>query len=625
MQPFYAPDFLVRVEGLTLEADVSRAVADLTYDNSRETADMCQIQLDNAGLRFSDSPLFEVGKTLEVHMGYAGELHPMMLGEIVAVNPSFPSSGVPTISITAYDRSHRMRHNCPDRFTYKMMSDSLIAAHIAIENGLIPVVDPAPTMPSESVQQTDSDWALLRKLAERNCFELYVHWDKLYFRFPRPQTERVTLEWGRNLLSFSPRLSTSGQAGLQVVRGYDPNLAQTIVAAIPLLALDDDLEAFVERLGSDVVGKIAGLGRRLARGQRPKNSFDAQVIARSTLRWLLEGLYEGSGSCIGMPALRAGDQIEIRGVGRRFSGTYRLGRVTHTINSGGYQTQFEVANGQNLDLLGSLRHKLADASGLDGQRVDGTMVGVVKVNNDPIHPGQVQVWLPELSDANLSAWASVASPMAGAQGQGIYFLPDIGDQVLVAFENGDINKPSIIGCLWGGEARPPATNQGQNERRMIQTRSGMKLVFDDTPGQEQLLIQDKDGGNTIRLAPKGDGEALEIRHPKGSTITMKSDGSIVVEAHKDLTLHATGKVSIKNGSRGAARKGDKVRSTMTDDTAFWQWLQGFVTVFTTWIPMANDGGAALKATLGAYLAANPVPASLTGAIVEASNNVVIGD
>lgn len=624
MQPFYAPDFLVSVEGLTLEADVSHAVTDLTYDSSRETADMCQIQLDNAGLRFSDSPLFEVGKTLEVHLGYAGDLRPMMLGEIVAVNPSFPSSGAPTLSITAYDRSHRMRHNCPDRFTFKMMSDSLIAAQIAIENGLIPVVDPAPTMPSESLQQTESDWALLHKLAERNCFELYVHWDRLYFRFPRPQTERVTLEWGKHLLSFSPRLSTSGQVGLQVVRGYDPILAQTIVAAIPLLALDD-LEGFVERLGSDVVNKIAGLGRRLTRGQRPKNSFDAKVIARAMLRWLLDGMYEGSGSCIGMPMLRAGDQIDIRGVGRRFSGTYRLGKVTHTINSSGYQTQFEIAHGHNLDLLGSLRHKLADIAGLDGQRIFGPMVGIVKVNNDPLHPGQVQVWLPELSDANLSAWATVATPMAGSGGQGMYFLPDIGDQVLVDFEDGDIDRPCVVSSLWGGKAQPPTTNQGQSERRMIQTRSGMKLVFDDTPGEEQLLIQDKDGGNTIRLRPKGDGEALEIRHPKGSTITMKSDGSIVVEAQGNLDFKATDKVSIKDGKKSAARKGDKVKSTMTEDAAFWRWLQGFIAVFISWVPAQPDGGTALKTALAAYLATNPAPSSLTSAIVEGSSNVVIGD
>lgn len=627
MEPYYAPDFLVNIQGLTMEADVSRAVIDLTYDNSIETADMCQLQLDNAGLRFSDSPLFEVGKTIEVYMGYAGDLHPMMRGEIVAMNPSFPASGAPTISITAYDKSHRMRQNCPDRFTFKAVDDSVIAAQIAAENGLIPVVDPAPTGPRESVQQTGSDWALLRELAERNFFELFVRWDKLYFRFPRPQTELVTLEWGKNLVSFSPRLSTSGLAGLQVVRGYDPKLAQTIVAVIPLLTMDADLGAFVERLGSEVVNQLANLGRQLARGQRPDNIFDATVIAKSLLRRLLDGMYEGSGSCIGIPTLRAGDQIEIRGVGKRFSGRYRLSKVTHSINGSGYQTQFEITQRHNLDLLGGLRHKLADGRGPDGQRrITGTMVGVVKANNDPLHPGQVQVWLPELSDTNLSAWATVASPMAGAQGQGMYFLPDIEDQVLVAFRDGDINKPYIVGSLWGGEAQPPATNQGKNERRMIQTRSGMKIVFDDTAGSENLLIEDKDGGNRIKLVPKPNGEELTITHPTGSTITLKADGSITIEAKGDLNVKATGKVSIKDGTESAARKGDKIKSTAIEDATFWKWLQGFIAVFTAWVPpVPPDGGLALKTALTTYLATNPAPSSLTGAIVEGSSNVLVGD
>src|SRR5215208_2541044 len=102
MQPYYAPNFLVKVAGLSIEADVSRAVIDLSYDNSIETADMFRMQIDNSGLRFTDSPLFDVGKSVEISMGYGGDLRPMMLGEITAVSPSFPASGAPTLAITGY-------------------------------------------------------------------------------------------------------------------------------------------------------------------------------------------------------------------------------------------------------------------------------------------------------------------------------------------------------------------------------------------------------------------------------------------------------------------------------------------------------------------------------------------
>jgi phage protein D/phage baseplate assembly protein gpV len=524
MQPYYAPNFQVKVAGLSIEADVSRAVIDLSYDNSIETADMFRMQIDNSGLRFTDSPLFDVGKSVEIAMGYGGDLRPMMLGEITAVSPSFPASGAPTLAITGYDRSQRLRHNSPDRYTFKNMNDSLIAAQIATENDLIPIVDPAPTSPQPSLQQVGSDWALLEKLAARNFFQVYVRWNKLYFQLPRPQTKLVALEWGKNLSSFSPRLSTAGMVGIQVIRGYDTELAQAIVASIPVVSLDTDLDNIVERLGSDFVQRLAKLGRRVVRGHHPTSFMDATVLAQSLLKQLLEGLYEGSGSCIGMPELRAGEQIEILGLGKRFSGRYRLYKVTHTINSGGYQTSFEISQRQNLGLLGSLRSKLEDGMEQGGrQRYSGITIGKVMPTKDSKQPGKVQVNLPELSDGNLSAWATVATPMAGADGSGMYFLPKPDEQVMVGFEGGDIDRPYILGSLWSATNRPEEAQQGA-EHSMIRTRSGMRIMFDETK----------------------DKETLTIAHPNGSTIIMEHDGTVRVEVKetKNIELKTQGDIKL---------------------------------------------------------------------------------
>src|SRR5262245_60257465 len=186
--PFYRPDFAVKIEGLTLAADVRNATRSLSYDNNIDTADMFTLQLDNAGLRFCDSALFDVGKNVEVYMGYEGELQPMMLGEITALSPSFPQGGAPTITLSGYDKSHRMRANRPTPRSFKYLNASLIASQIALENGLVPIVDPGARV-HEQKEQTGSDWALLQKFADQNYFQVFVYWDKLYFRFPRPQLE----------------------------------------------------------------------------------------------------------------------------------------------------------------------------------------------------------------------------------------------------------------------------------------------------------------------------------------------------------------------------------------------------------------------------------------------------
>jgi phage protein D len=569
MYQYYAPDFEVKIVGITMAADVSNAVIELTYDNNLDTADMFSLRLNNADLRFTDSSLFGVGKDIEIYMGYAGDLHQMMLGEITAINPSFPQGGAPTITITGYDKSHRMRHNSPTRFTFKNRNDSSIASQIAIENRLIPVVDLALAPPRGSVQQTGGDWALLKELAERNSFKVYVRWDKLYFRFPRPQTEMVVLEWGKNLSSFNPRLSISGQSGIQEIRGYDYKLAQNIVAILPTISLGSDLDEITERLGSDFIDQLAEMGRNVVRDKTVDNYLDSIVLAKSILMQLLQGLFEGSGSTIGNPKLRAGDTVEIRGIGKRFSGKYILSKVTHTINESGYTTQFEVSQRYSSTLLQSLRNKIAETpSPNEQQKIQGVIVGKVENNVDPEGLGRVQLSFPHLSDVNLSSWARVASPMAGGNktdSWGTYFLPDIGDEVLVAFEKGDINKPMVIGCLWNGLARPPEVNKSLNEKKLLKMKSGMQIVFDETSGNENLLLQDKAGSkiqmdsangdiiieakNSIIIKSGKSGMQIALDNTKGSENLLLQDkaGSKIQmnSTTGEITIETKGNVTVK--------------------------------------------------------------------------------
>jgi len=552
VHPYFAPDFEVKISGLTMAADVRNAVIDLSCESSLDQAGMFKLTLDNRDLRLTDSPLLNVGKTVEIHMGYANDLQPKMLGEIVAVQPSFPSSGAPTIVITGYDKSHRMRNNKPARFTYKMMNDTAIAAIIAAENLLIPVVDPSPFPARESVQQLGSDWALLTELAERNYFQLYVWWDRLYFRFQRPQTEKVVLEWGKNLSSFSPRLSTSGQFGIQEIRGWNAELAEQIVAILPSVSLGTDIDDIVERLGSGIVDQLVTMGRNVVRSQPVETQFDALMLAKSLLLQLIQGLYEATGSCIGIPMMKAGDVVEIRGIGKRFSGNYTLTRVTHSISKSGYRTDFEMSQRHSGSLAQLLRSKISgESASLDrsskSQPMGGMTIGKVVNNLDTKGLGRVQLSFPYLSDVNLSAWARVASPWAGSS-NGIYFLPDIDDECLVTFEQGDINKPIVIGSLWNGKNRPLDVNAGLNEKKIIKTKTGMQVTFDETKGNESLALTDGKGSSVTLNAVTG---VLAIKAKGNVKIEDGAGSSIVLDANtKKITIEAKGDVEIKSAASG---------------------------------------------------------------------------
>ena len=540
MHDYYAPDFEVRIEGLTMEADVTAAVIDLTYESSLDTADMFTLRLNNAGLRFTDSPLFNVGKNVEIYMGYVGDLHPMMLGEIAAVSPEFPESGAPTLTVTGYDKSYRMRHNCRHR-TFSNSLPSLVAVRIAAENLLIPIIDPA-SIPFKSKTQHSSDMEFLQELADTTFFDLYVYWDRLYFQLPRPQTEAIALEWGKNLSSFSPRLSTSEQAGVVAILDYDSDLAQPIVGLVPAIAADLDFEAIDERLGSTFKDLLTSFGTHYL-ADRSVDSFpDALSLAKAVVNTILEGLFEGSGTCIGIPELRAGKMVAIGGVGRRFSGKYRLRRVTHTIGEGGYRTSFEVTQRNSGTILQLMNRWMKR-----DDRMPGSLVATVLSTIDPLVTNQVLITYPAFGGEIIN-WAKVDPPDPGMQ-----FVPDVGDDVVVIFEKGDLDRPQIVARSWNVKKGPPETPTPTNFKRVIQSRTGHTITLDDTPGAGGIRLSTLIGSE-VYLNGSGDIEAVS---PAGASIKLNVDGSIEIEAKTNLTLKALNDVTID-----AANVKVKVKGTM---------------------------------------------------------------
>jgi uncharacterized protein involved in type VI secretion and phage assembly len=195
----------------------------------------------------------------------------------------------------------------------------------------------------------------------------------------------------------------------------------------------------------------------------------------------------------------------------------------------------------------------------ESQRIYGVVIGIVTNNQDPDELGRVKVSFPWRGDDNESHWARIASPMAGNQ-RGMVFLPEVNDEVLVAFENGNIDYPYILGALWNGKDSPPETNSdGKNNIRKIKSRSGHELIFNDDNGKEKIEIISK-GGSKISIDDSTGSEKIEIADGKGSgkividaqsisiesTMQLKIKGKMVeIEADSMMTIKAGGIMTIK--------------------------------------------------------------------------------
>ena len=195
-----------------------------------------------------------------------------------------------------------------------------------------------------------------------------------------------------------------------------------------------------------------------------------------------------------------------------------------------------------------------------GSRIQGVVVGVVTNNEDPDLMGRVKVKFPWLSDADESHWARIAAPMAGKE-RGVYFLPEVDDEVLVAFEHGDVRFPYVLGALWNGKEAPPAKNEdGKNNIRVIKSRSGHVIRLNDEDGKEKIEIIDKSeknsivfdtSENTITITVDKD---ITLSAPQGTikldaqNVELKSSADTKIEAGAGMDVKASSTMNIKGAT-----------------------------------------------------------------------------
>lgn len=174
-----------------------------------------------------------------------------------------------------------------------------------------------------------------------------------------------------------------------------------------------------------------------------------------------------------------------------------------------------------------------------GGRWYGVLVALVTDIKDPDNQGRVQITLPWSPDANgqrYEGWARLAT-MFGGNNRGSWFVPDVDDEVLVCFEHGDPRRPYVIGGLWNGRDQPPESmdGAGNNYKKVLRSRNGVKITLDDQDGREQLLLETP-GGQSFTL--KDGPGAVEIEDSNGNSVKLEMSGITVTAAAK-VTVNAS--------------------------------------------------------------------------------------
>ena len=242
-----------------------------------------------------------------------------------------------------------------------------------------------------------------------------------------------------------------------------------------------------------------------------------------------------------------------------------------------------------------------DPAAIRADKLRGVWLAIVTDNKDDGQPFRVKVKFPWLPGDEKTYWARIAVPMAGPD-RGTYFLPEVDDQVLVVFEHGDVERPIVIGSLWNEKQLPPETNaNGKNEIKVIKSKSGHRIIFDDTDGAEKVTVVDSTKKNKVVLDTKEKTVSIEsskditikassgdvIIHGKNVKMTSKT-GGIKAEATGVMTVATSGAINMKadatmtigskvtmqmagasakggkGGAKGAGQKGNQAKEQVKD-------------------------------------------------------------
>ena len=508
-----------------------------------------------AAYKFLDLPTFSIGSTVTILTTAedpsplpVGIPLPLITGEVTSIEASFDDQGRAILIVRGYDKSHRL-HRGRNTKTYLMQNDLAIVSAIAASAGLVPIVTCGTVSPEPYVLQNHlTDWEFLQLRASRcgaqvsvDALGLSLHFSAM--NLPTVPVPGPTLTWGKNLKSFNPRISAAGAGPAAAVQGHHLGLPGAGFAPVSPVApgggllLTADFTKAKATFGTaelDTVRDLATLG-------------DASILAKGIATEAAMDFLQAEGVAEGDPRIMAGCKLMISGVGIRFSGSYQIARATHIYISGGlYETRFSVGGSES----GTLASLVDGAERRNIGRMHGVVVGVVTNNNwiadlEGGNAGRVKVKFPWLDSTVESNWARVVSPMAGGS-RGFQFMPEVNDEVLVAFEQGDVNRPYVLGGLWTKTAMPPlaapmAVIGGKVAKRIIQTASGHVLAFTDQAGQEKIEIIDKSKNNKVIIDSVLNTVTIEAM--KDINITAKS-GKMAIEAAQAITITSKMDVTI---------------------------------------------------------------------------------
>ncbi|GAA3625748.1 type VI secretion system tip protein VgrG [Flavivirga jejuensis] len=523
---------------------------------------------------FKSATKIKIGSAIEIKAGYETNTELIFKGVISEKNTDQDKKEIPTMILECLDKVAALTEGIKTKVFYKK-SDSEIVTSIVSDYGLEKTISISQGAKFEQlVKYKTSDWDFIKKRAQINACILVADDGKLTVASPQVSAAGIrTLKYGDTVKEQSLTVSDANQPTKVTAVCWDPS-QQKLIKAVAT-------EPTVNKQGNSD-GKKLAKNKGTEHTLQTSNFLEQEVLkawANAYLAILRMIKISGRINTQGDPKLKPDTTITLEGFGDNYNGNGYIGAVKHTILPGDWETEIEL--GLPKDSTGT------DENSGDARATTftGLQIGVVKkIHEDPENTYRILVTVPSFPEIAEGIWARFATPYATKE-KGFFFYPEIGDELVLGFIEGNSSHPIILGSLFSKKYTAPYTPDDKNSIKALVTKNDLKIEFNDedkiitiaTPAGNQIVISDKDkeigitdeNKNTITLSKNGvvieskgnielkatkdiilKGKAIKMEananiEAKGLDIKMKANKAIALEGNATAELKASGKTSVK--------------------------------------------------------------------------------
>ncbi|WMJ72681.1 type VI secretion system tip protein VgrG [Cytophagaceae bacterium ABcell3] len=481
----------------------------------------------------SSGGLFVPGNKIEIKAGYHSDEETIFKGILVRHHVKIRSNNS-YLLLEAKDEAVKMTLRRKSRFFYEM-SDAEIMEELISAYDLDMSVEATEVNHLERVQYRVSDWDYLMLRAQANGFICLVDDGKITLSKPDFDEEPVeTVSFGATMLEFDGEIDARNQVSNVVARSWSHVEQNLLEADVDTLAFETN-----GNLSSSELAAIFGDDSLEVAHGGAKGDAELQNWAEAKMAMHQMAKSRGRVRLQGIPSVKPGVQLLLEGVGDRFNGKAFISGVTHQIVEGNWtaDAQFGLSPEWFAETNASSVNDLP-ASGLN-TGVHGLQIGVVsQLEGDPDGEERVLVKLPIIDNQEQGIWCRQAMADAG-NGRGLCFRPELEDEVVIGFINGDPDDAIILGMLHSNGRPSPIEASDENHLKGIVTREGLQFYLDD---EKKCMVLKTPDGNKIEISDEEG--AIFLEDSNGNKLVLDNAG-ISLESNGDINIKAGGDVNIE--------------------------------------------------------------------------------